>query len=101
MSVRETRVKLKDEHIIHICRVLAWKSVREGLVQGREPLEEVVYKVFLKVINEDIEKERAIDEEVYRLLKDHVKDIEAHHISYHKMFQKVKEKLAKEKGLVL
>jgi len=94
-------MRLRQEHILYICRVLTEKCIREGLVQGPSPLNETVNKIFIKVIKEDIEKEKAIDEEAHRLLKEHVKDIEAHHISYHKMFQKVKEKLAKERGLVL
>ncbi len=94
-------MKLKDEHIEQIAKVLARRVVREGLVQGKDPLEEKVGKVIFKVIKNDVDKEKAIDEEVHRLLKDHVKDIEAHHISYHKMFQRVKEKLARERGLVL
>ena len=94
-------MKLKEEHIEQIARVLARRVVRDGLVQGKEPLEEKVSKIVFKVIKNDVDKERAIEEEAHRLLKAHVKDIETHHISYHKMFQKVKEKLARERGLVL
>lgn len=94
-------MKLKEEHIQQISKVLARRVVRDGLVQGKEPLEEKVAKVIFNVIKADVDKERAIEEEAHRLLKAHVKDIETHQISYHKMFQKVKEKLARERGLVL
>ncbi len=94
-------MKLKEEHIRQISKAMSKRAIRDGLVQGSEPLEEKVQKVIFKVIKADAEKERAIDQEAHRLLKEHIKDIEAHSISYHKMFQRVKEKLAKERGLIL
>jgi len=94
-------MKLKEEHIQQIAKVMARIATRDGLVQGKEPLEERVSKIIFKVIQADVAKEKAIDQEAHNLLKEHIKDIEAHSISYHKMFQRVKEKLARERGLIL
>ncbi len=94
-------MKLKEEHIQQIAKVMARRAVRDGLVQGKEPLEERISRVIFKVIQADMAKEKAIDQEAHDLLKEHIKDIEAHSISYHKMFQRVKEKLARERGLIL
>jgi hypothetical protein len=94
-------MKLKEEHIQQIAKAMARRAARDGLVQGKEPLEERVGKIISKVIQTDVAKEKAIDQEAHDLLKEHIKDIEAHSISYHKMFQRVKEKLARERGLIL
>lgn len=94
-------MKLKEEHVQQIAKAMARRAARDGLVQGKEHLEERVGKIIFKVIQTDVAKEKAIDQEAHDLLKEHIKDIEAHSISYHKMFQRVKEKLARERGLIL
>jgi len=94
-------MKPQDEHMEQMSKVLARRIVKEGLIQGREPLEEEVGKIIFKILKKDVEEEKAIEDEAHRLLKEHLQNIEHHKISYHKMFQKVKEKLAREKGLIL
>ncbi len=94
-------MRIQDQHLEHIAYVMARQAVRGGLIEGGEAKEEEVFTIIKRVLLEDAKKEREVEEKAHALLKDHVRDIETGGLSYRKMFVRVKEKLAKERNLVL
>ena len=82
------------------------ETIAKRLIYNREtgiPEDELdkIKKIIIKTIKEDIEREKKIEEEAHKLLKQHIREIEEQGISYSKMFQIVKQKLAKERGVIL
>ena len=94
-------MRLNDAMIEYLGNMIA-----KRLINNREtgiPEEELdkIKKIVIKTIKEDIEREKKIEEEAHQLLKQHIREIEQQGISYNKMFQIVKQKLAKERGIIL
>ena len=94
-------MKIQDQHLEHIAHVMARQAVRGDLIEGGDSKEEEVFTIIKRVLLTDAQKEREVEEKAHALLKDHVRDIETGGLSYRKMFARVKEKLAKERNLVL
>ncbi len=91
-------MRLNNTLIQYLSRRVAERLSRSGAVEADpERIEKIVYKV----ITANLEKERQIEEEAHRLLRQHIREIEREGISYQKMFQLVKQKLAKERGFKL
>jgi len=53
------------------------------------------------VIYEELVLEDKLNEEVRELLREYTDEFESGRVEYHRMFKMVKEKLAKEKGIIL
>ncbi len=94
-------MRIQDQHLEHIARVMAKQAVRGDLIEGGERMEEKVFSIVKRVLLSDAQKEREVEEKAHAMLKDHVRDIEMGGLSYRKMFARVKEKLAKERNLIL
>ncbi len=82
------------------------ETLGERLVKNRdldipEEYKDQIKRIIVNVITDNVEKERQIEEEAHKILKQHIREIESQGVSYHKMFQIVKQKLAKERGVVL
>ncbi|MBI5755647.1 MAG: DUF507 family protein [Nitrospirae bacterium] len=93
-------MKLKKERIA----ILA-KNIVEGLSKGgfisvgiRE--EELINRM-VNTITEEMMIEDRLNEEVREILKKHSKELEQGSVNYQKMFQMVKNKLVREKGVIL
>ena len=65
--------------------------------RDREALEEHV-KGF---ITEELSVEDRLNDEVRQILSQHERTMREQEITYHEMFQKVKNKLARERGIIL
>jgi uncharacterized protein len=53
------------------------------------------------IIFDELVKEDKLNEEVREILRDYTNEFESGRVEYHRMFKMVKEKLAKEKGIIL
>jgi hypothetical protein len=53
------------------------------------------------IILADLEREEQLEEEARELLNRHYEQVRASGAEYYELFRKVKEKLAKEKGIIL
>jgi uncharacterized protein len=53
------------------------------------------------VIYEELNLEDKLNEEVREILREYSEEFDSGRVEYHRMFKMVKEKLAKEKGIVL
>lgn len=72
--------------------------LEKGLANGkRETLEAAVRQA----IAEDLAVEEALDQEVERLLAPHAAKMDEEGADYRKMFTLLKQKLARERGIVL
>ncbi|BAT71522.1 conserved hypothetical protein [Thermosulfidibacter takaii ABI70S6] len=92
-------MRLNNTTIKYLSQTLAQRIVKSQSVEDQD--EEKIFKIIQRVITEDIEKEKQIEEEAHRLLRQHVREIEQQGISYQKMFNIIKQKLAKERGMIL
>jgi uncharacterized protein len=93
-------MRLSKERIRHIAESLATRLQQEGQVAmvGDQ-------KAFVEQIDHAIVEELSIEDrlnaEVRQLLKTYEQDIEQGHVDYQRMFTLVKNKLARERGLIL
>ncbi len=94
-------MRLNRDMINYLGESICRKLIKAKELDLSEEYAEKIKKVIIEIITEDIEKEKKIEEEAHKILKQHIREIESQGISYHKMFQIVKQKLAKERGLVL
>ena len=93
-------MKLTDEQIRRICAVILsrWKS--KGLIRPKESDEAIVARMAAE-IRKDIQREEALDLEAAELLDRHVGKAGAPQANTRILFQKIKERLAQERGIVL
>jgi hypothetical protein len=93
-------MRLRDEHVQKICRtVLArWKEKR--LIRPKAS-DEVLLGKMLGEIAKDFKREEELDREVEALLEKHSRELDRQQASYRLAFQKVKEKLARDRNIVL
>jgi uncharacterized protein len=93
-------MRLSKERIRHIAESLATRLQQEGQVAmvGDQ-------KAFVEQIDHAIVEELSIEDrlnaEVRQLLQTYEQDIERGHVDYQRMFTMVKNKLARERGLIL
>jgi hypothetical protein len=93
-------MRLSKERVRHMAESLAGRLLQEGrieLVGDRKAfVDALVY-----AITEELSVEDRLNAEVRRMLKDYEKQIEQGQVDYQKMFQKVKQKLVQERGIIL
>ena len=63
--------------------------------------EEVVLKKILDVFLADLRAEDALDKEVEEILSSHSEAIDSERVDYRRMFNMIKGKLARERGIVI
>jgi len=93
-------VKLSREQIAQIAESLASHLLGEGqieLVGSRQTLVDTV----VRAITDELQVEDRLNEEVRQLMKRYEAEIERGHADYQKMFTMIKNKLVKERGLIL
>jgi len=93
-------VRLSIERIRHMAHTLANQLEQEGhidLVGDRTMFVDSLDRV----IKEELSLEDRVNAEVRHLLKAYEKQIEQGQVDYQKMFHLVKQKLVRERGLIL
>ncbi len=70
-----------------------------GLVRT-ETGEEIAVEL-VRILQENIDAEEALDDEVHEILRAHSAEMAGGEIQYHEMFRMIKKKLAKEKKFPL
>ena len=93
-------MKITDEQIRRICEAILsrWKS--KGLIIPKEPDEAIVARMAAE-FRKDIQREVELDLEAARLLDSHAGKADALQANTRILFQKIKERLAHERGIVL
>jgi hypothetical protein len=93
-------MKLTDEQLHRIgATILArWKA--KGLVRPKAPDEALVARMAAE-IRQDIQREEDLDREAGSLLDEHLRKLGSPEANTRILFQKIKERLARERGIVL
>jgi len=70
------------------------------MIRPKAP-DDVLLAKMIGAVMKDFQREEALDREVEALLEKHSRDLAQSQASAHLMFQKIKDRLAKERGIVL
>lgn len=93
-------MKLSREQIAQMAESLASHLLGEGqieLVGSRQTLVDTL----ARAITDELQVEDRLNEEVRQLMKRYEAEIERGHADYQKMFTMIKNRLVKERGLIL
>jgi hypothetical protein len=93
-------VKVSAKQIEQIAHAVVAGLLTGGHLEPRVPQAELEAAV-RAVMTEDLAAEEELDREVERLLEPHTARMDAEGADYRKMFNLLKQKLARERGLVL
>jgi len=93
-------MRLSKERVRHISESLAARLQQEGHVAIVGDLKAFVEQID-RAILEELSVEDRLNAEVRQLLKAYEQDIERGHVDYQRMFTMVKNKLVRERGLIL
>ena len=93
-------MKLKKERVAILASNIIEGLLKSGLIVPSIPREELIKKID-NTITGDLMIEEKLNEEVREILKNHSKQLEKESVNYQRMFQMVKDKLVKERGIIL
>ena len=93
-------MKIREDHVDRICRAILsrWKGKRQ--IRPKAGDDVLLAKMSAEILA-DFRREEALDREVEALLEKHSGELEKSQASARLMFQKIKERLARERGIVL
>ena len=93
-------MKLKKERVAILASNIIEGLLKSGLIVPSIPREELIKKID-NTITGDLMIEEKLNEEVREILKNHSKQLEKESVNYQRMFQMVKDKLVKDRGIIL
>jgi hypothetical protein len=93
-------MRLSKEMIKHLADAVAENLESKGMVEYEVPKDAISAKI-VDVITADMLAEDKLNKDVEKLLASHEAEIARENMDYRKMFELTKQKLAKERGIVL
>lgn len=93
-------MRLREEMIEYLSKVIIDSLVKGKYIELKGKREEIGGR-FRMVIREDLLAEDRLNQEVKEILREYSHEIDRGEIDYMRMFNLVKSKLVKERGLVL
>ena len=93
-------MRLSKEMVKHISDAIARNLESKGLV-GYDVSKDAISAKIAETITADMIAEDTLNEEVKKLLAAHETEISKGQMDYRKVFELTKQKLAKERGIVL
>ncbi len=93
-------MKLTDDQVRRICSAILARWKAKGMIRPKEPDEALVTRMSAAV-RRDIQREEDLDREAGELLDRHMGMPGAPQANTRILFQKIKERLAQERGIVL
>ena len=93
-------MRLSKELIKQIAEAITLNLESKGLVKYDAPRASITAKV-ADIVTENLAAEDKLNEEVKKLLAAHEAEISKGQMDYRKVFELTKQKLAKERGMVL
>ncbi len=93
-------MKFTEDAAKRICRAILGQWTTKGLVRKKATDEVLLAKMVLELMK-DVAKEDALDREVEALLEKHAREIDTEQANSRLMFQKIKQRLADQRGVVL
>jgi len=93
-------LKLKKEMVQQISAVLSENLLGHEFLIDREG-EQALAERIQRVVADDLMMEDRLNDEVREILRVHARDMDERRVDYSKMFQLIKSKLVRERGLIL
>jgi hypothetical protein len=93
-------LKLREEHVHRVCRTILSRWKEKGMIRPKAAEEVLLAKMIGEVVK-DFRREEALDREVEALMEKHSREMSLSQANTRVMFQKIKERLASERGIVL
>ena len=93
-------MRLKPEKIEHLANVIYESLASRSELTLTEHKDKIAGTI-RRVVMEDMKAEDEIEEEAHRLLKEHKEQIQRQGASYEKILLKAKQKIARERKMVL
>lgn len=93
-------MRLPREMVKHIADALVSAIEARGVAKLLKPGDAVSQKI-IELITGDLMAEDRLDKEVKNILASHEQEIAAGRMDYRKLFEMTKQKLARERGMVL
>jgi len=93
-------MRLKEDMINYVSTMIVDDLLKNGLIEIDCVKEKIVDSIG-KIITDELSLEDKLNDEVKELLKSHETELDKGNIDYRRMFQMVKQKLARERGIVL
>ena len=93
-------MKVREEHIHRICRTILSRWKEKGLIRPKADDDVLLGKMVSEVMA-NFRREEELDREVEAILKKHSGEMARSQASSYLMFRKIKERLARERKIVL
>jgi hypothetical protein len=93
-------MRLSKERVRHMAEALATRLVQEGHV-AVNGAQKVLVEALNQAVTDELSVEDRLNSEVRQLLKAYEHQIEAGQVDYQKMFTMIKQKLVRERGIIL
>jgi len=93
-------MKLSREQVEKLVRASIERLKEKELIEFKAD-EKKVYERMVEIFVADLKAEDDLDKEVEALLKSHSGAMDSQRVDYRKMFSMIKNKLARERGIVL
>lgn len=93
-------MKLSEEQIERVTAKVLENLKNKGLVKLKAD-EKTILNRMSEAIIKDLTAEDALDREVDGILDEHSRDVDSGAVDYRKVFNMVKHKLARERGIIL
>jgi hypothetical protein len=93
-------LKLREEHVHRVCRTILSRWKERGMIRPKAA-EEVLLEKMIGEVMKDFRREEALDREVEALMEKQSREMSLSQANTRVMFQKIKERLASERGIVL
>ncbi len=93
-------MKIREEQVQRICRTILTRWKEKGMIRPKADDDLLLGKMVAEVM-EDFRREEQLDREVEAILEKHSGDLAQTQASSRVMFLKIKERLARERKIVL
>jgi hypothetical protein len=93
-------MRLSKERVKHMAETLAARLIQEGHVELLAQQKSLV-EVLHHAVTEELSIEDRLNAEVRQLLQAYEQQIENGQVDYQKMFTMIKQKLVRERGIIL
>lgn len=93
-------MKLREEHVQRICKAVLSRWKGKGMLRAKAS-DDVLLGKMIGEIQKDFQREEALDREVEALMEKHSREMSLSQANARVLFQKIKDRLAEERGIVL
>lgn len=93
-------MKVREEQVQQVCRTILSRWKERGMIVPKAPDETLLAKMAREIL-EDFRREQELEREVEALMEKHSREIALNPVNSRQLFLKIKDRLAKERKIVL